>query len=96
MIIHTNTKVIVDFDIVHMYGGIYFFEYYKKSGFGFLVESYRLKTLPKLITVGILVNGICIVNHFHEEYCKITPVYNLDSLDIYERLKLFVDGFIVD
>lgn len=24
MIIHTNTKVIVDFDIVHMYGGIYF------------------------------------------------------------------------
>lgn len=96
MIIHTNTKVIVDLDIVHMYSGIYFFEHYKKAGFGFLVDFYRPKTLPRLITVGILVNGTYIINHFYEDYCKIVPVYNLDTLNVFERLELFVDGFKID
>lgn len=96
MIIHTNTKVIVDFDIVHMYGGIYFFEYYKKSGFGFLVDFYQLNVRQDMVSVALLVNGVYIVSLFHKDYCKITPVHNLDGLDIYERLKLFVDGFIVD
>lgn len=96
MIVHKNTKVIVDSNAVSQYSNIDFYEHYKKVGFGFLVESYRLKTLPKLITVGILVNGICIVNHFHEEYCKMVPVYKLDDLGIYRRLELFVEGFIID
>lgn len=49
-----------------------------------------------MVSVALLVNGVYIVSLFHKDYCKITPVHNLDGLDIYERLKLFVDGFIVD
>lgn len=96
MIIHTNTKVIIDFDIVHMYSDIYFFEHYKKSGFGFLVNFSQLNVRKDMVSVALLVNGVYIVSLFHKDYCKIVPVYNLDTLSVFERLELFVDGFIID